>query len=143
MAEESQRPELLIMAYLKYPGYNNLYKHYTNPLHNPLKAEQISAPEDPGISLLIAKNLVSIYLAGYEFDQALEYSYKSLPIATMTENIAWNSESYLGIAKSLEGKNQKIEAFRNYYSTTSLAERIKHTGLQIKEILNLRTFMPF
>ena len=73
--------------------------------------------------LFRSKNLASVYTAGYEYDKALEYNYKSLSIASTEENMVHKAESYLDIGKNLEGKNQKIEAFRNYITASNLAEK--------------------
>jgi hypothetical protein len=140
LAEASHRPELMVIAYSRYIESNNLYADFKRVLGYALKAEQLSGPNDPGISFRIARNIVSVYMAGYEYDKALEYSYKSLSIATTTENTTWKAESYLDVGKSLEGKNQKIEAFRNYLNATVLAERIKDTALLIQCFASLSKF---
>ena len=132
LAEESHRPGLLVIAYNRYIESNNLSGNFKKALGYALKAEQLSNTGDPGIAFRITKNLVSVYLSGYEYDKALEYGYKALSLSTMTENVNWKAEGYLDIGKCLEGKNQKIEAFRNYLNAEGLAEKIKDTGLQIK-----------
>jgi len=140
LAEVSHRPELLEIAYNRYIESNNLFSNYKKALGYALKAEQVSNTVDPVISFRNAKNLVSVYLSGYEYDKALEYGYKALSLATMTDNIRWKTEGYLDIGKSLEGKNQKIEAFRNYLNAEGLAEKIKDTGLQVKCAFRLSLF---
>ena len=70
-----------------------------------------------------SKNLALVYAAGYQFDKALEYNYKALSIASTEENTKHKASSYLDIGKTLEGKNQKIEAFRNYITASNLAEK--------------------
>jgi hypothetical protein len=129
LAEESHLPELIVMAYCRYIESNNLFAYYSKALGYGLKAEQLSTQNNPGIFFRIARNIVSVYLSGYDYDKALAYAYKSLSLATTTENPVWKAESYLDIGRSLEGKNQKIEAFRNYLNATELAERIKDTSL--------------
>jgi|APCry1669189204_1035204.scaffolds.fasta_scaffold00003_47 hypothetical protein len=140
LAEESHQPELLVIAYCRYIESNNLSSNYKKALGYALKAEQLSNTGDPRTAFRITKNLVSVYLSGYEYDKALEYSYKALSLATMTENVTWKAEGYLDIGKCLEGKNQKIEAFRNYLNAEGLAQKIKDTGLQIKCAGCLSTF---
>lgn len=132
VAEVSHRPELRLRAYGRYIESNNLFENYKKALDIAVKAGQVSPVNDPVIDFRNNNNFVAVYLSGYEYDKALEYSYRSLSIATATENLTWKAESYLDIGKSLEGKNQKIEAFRNYLNAVSIAERIKNTGLRIQ-----------
>jgi len=133
IAEADQRPVLLLTAYNRYLESNNLNRYYQKALGYALKAEQLSSViNDPGAVFRSYKNLAAVYLSGYEYDKALEYSYKSLSVSASTDNINWKAESYLYIGRSLEGKNQKIEAFRNYLNAISLAERIKNSDLAMK-----------
>ncbi|MCX6245926.1 MAG: hypothetical protein NTU98_14625 [Bacteroidetes bacterium] len=133
IAEADQRPGLLLLAYNRYTESNNLNRNYQKALGYALKAEQLSSlSNNPAVVFRSYKNLAAVYLAGYEYDKALEYSYKSLSISASTDNIKWKAESYLDIGRSLEGKNQKIEAFRNYLNAISLAERTKDRDLMTK-----------
>jgi len=132
LAEMTHHPDLLFFAYNRYIESNNLFTNNKQALQYALKAQQITIVKTAEKEFRNAKNLVAVYLAGYKYDKALEYSYKTLSIATSTENKAWKAESYLDIGESLEGKNQKIEAFRNYLNAVSLAEGIKNEDLQIK-----------
>ena len=144
IAEKSHRPELLLLAYNRYIESNDLHEYYQKALGYALKAEQISfSGNDPEISFLIYKNLASVYLSGYEFDKALAYSYKLLSIAGTSENIELKAESYLFIGQCLEGKNQKIEAFRNYLNAVSLSERITNRKLQGNSYSRLSNFYNF
>jgi hypothetical protein len=141
IAEMSHRPELRLLAYSRYIESNNLHEHYHKALDYALKAEQVSfRSNDPESSFWNTKNIVSVYLGGYDYDKALEYSYKELSIAGTSDNNTWKATSYLDIGKCLEGKNQKIEAFRNYLNATDLAERIKNTDLQMKCYARLSDF---
>ncbi|MCX6249428.1 MAG: hypothetical protein NTX61_01630 [Bacteroidetes bacterium] len=140
IAEVSHRPELLLISYNRYISSNNLSKYNKNALDCALKAEQVSGTNNPDIALRNTENLVSVYLSGYDYDKALEYSYKSLSISTATENTIWKAQSYLEIGKSLDGKNQKIEAFRNYLTAAALAERIQNSDLLIKCYSELSQF---
>jgi hypothetical protein len=128
----NHRPDLLFFAYNRYIETNNLFTNNQEALQYALNSEQITMVKTAEKEFRNAKNLVAVYLAGYKYDKALEYSYKALSIATSTENKAWKAESYLDIGESLEGKNQKIEAFRNYLNAVSLAEGIKNKDLKIK-----------
>jgi hypothetical protein len=144
IAEMSHRPSLLLNAYNRYIESNNLDRNNQRALGYALKAEQItSARNNPDMDFRTYKNLVSVYLSGYNYDKALEYGYKSLSIASTNENNSWKAESYLEIGKSLEGKNQVIEAFRNYLNAVSLAERIKNKALLIRCYDQLSGFYNF
>jgi hypothetical protein len=144
IAEKSYRPELLFLAYNGYIESNDLHENYQKALDYALKAEQISTTAiNPGIAFRNYKNLALVYLSGYEFDKALEYSYKLLSIAGTSENNELKAESYLYIGQSLEGKNQKIEAFRNYLNAVGLAERIKHFKLRGECYSRLSNFYNF
>ncbi len=131
IAENSHRPEMLLLAYNRYLESNDLHTHYPKALDYALKAEQIAGTaNNPKAAFRNYKNIASVYLEGYDFDMALSYSYKLLSIAGTSENNSMKAESYLCIGQSLEGKNQKIEAFRNYLNALSLADRIKDRTLQ-------------
>ena len=132
IAEESHMLDLRQLAYSSYIQSNNLYACYSKALGYALKAEQISLESSPKIIYQNTLNLATVYLAGYAYDNALNYSYKALSLITTYNNDLWKAESFLKIGNSLEGKNQKIEAFRNYLNALSLAERLKNIDLQIK-----------
>jgi len=131
LAVMSHRPELICMALNRYIESNNLYKNYEKALGYALKAEKLSAAVNPDAASRSCHNLVSVYLAGYEYDKALETSYKALSLAGISDKSTWKAKGYLDVAKSLDGKNQKIEAFRNYLNAISLAERFKNKELLI------------
>jgi hypothetical protein len=144
LAEKSHRPELLFLGYNRYIESNDLHENYQKALGYALKAAQISfIGKNSGLVFRNYKNLVSVYLSGYEFDKALEYSYKLLSIAATSENAAMKAESYLYIGQSLEGKNQKIEAFRNYLNAMSLAERVRNSKLRGECCARLSNFYNF
>jgi hypothetical protein len=130
IAERSHRPELLFEAYNGYIESNDLRENYQKALGYALKADQISLNrKNPGSDFRNYQNMVAVYLSGYEYDKALEYSYKLLSIAGTQEDTGLKASSYLKIGQSLEGKNQRIEAFRNYLNAESLAERMENTKL--------------
>ncbi len=144
LAEKSHRTELLFEAYNGYVESNDLHVYHRKALDYALKAEQISSvSKNAEVAFRNYKNLASVYLAGYEFDKALEYSYKLLSIAGTSDNIALKAESYLFIGQSLEGKNQKIEAFRNYLNAVSLAERTGDQRLRRECYARLSNFYNF
>jgi hypothetical protein len=75
------------------------------------------------------RNLVTVYLAGYKYDKAMDASYQALALADALANESLKAESYLLIGQSLESNNQKIESFRNYLNAVSLAEKSKDPAL--------------
>ncbi len=133
IARQSRRPELLFLAYNKYAESCNLYENYQKAREYVIKAEQISFDRKNSENVFSNyKNIIAVYLSGYEFDKALEYGYKLLSVAGTSENIELKAESYLEIGQCLEGKNQRIEAFRNYLNATTLADKIHSTSLLIE-----------
>jgi hypothetical protein len=131
IAEKSHRPEFLFLAYNGYIESNDLRENYQKALGYALKADQLSlSGKNPESDFRNYQNLVSVYLSGYEYDKALEYSYKLLSIAGTREDVGLKATSYLNIGQSLEGKNQRIEAFRNYLNAMSLADRMKNVKLR-------------
>ncbi|MFZ4522181.1 MAG: tetratricopeptide repeat protein [Bacteroidales bacterium] len=144
IAEKSHQPELLFLAYCTYIESNDLHQNYRKALDYALKCDQISFPgKDQEHNFRNIKNLASVYLSGYEFDRALESSYKLLSIAGTSDNTALKAESYLFIGQCLDGKNQKIEAFRNYLNAASLADRLRSVGLQTECYSKLSQFYNF
>ena len=144
IAEASHRSELLLLACNRYVESNDLDEYFKKSLGYALKAEQLSdITTNPEMAYLTSKNLASVYLAGYQYDKALEYNYRSLSIAGISENIVHKAESYLGIGKSLEGKNQQIEAFRNYITACSLAETENNDNLLLACYDRLSSFYNF
>ncbi|MCX6304993.1 MAG: hypothetical protein NT040_08495 [Bacteroidetes bacterium] len=142
--EKSHRPELLYLAYNRYVESNDLHENYRKALDYMQKAEQLSLTgNNPEADFRNFKNLASVYLAGYEYDRALEYSYKILSIAGTSENNGLKAESYLFIGQCLEGKNQKIEAFRNYLNAVGLAERMNDARLLGECYSRLSSFYSF
>lgn len=135
IAQVSHRPDLEFYAYCRYIESNGLYNNnsYKKALNFALMAEKIALAENNPLMVYKSyKNLITVYLSGYEYNKALEYSYKSLSYSATSDNISLKVESYLNIGRSLDGQNQKIEAFRNYLNALSLAEQIKSINLQIQ-----------
>lgn len=144
IAEKSHRPELLFRAYSACIESGDPHENYKKILGYALKAGEIAFPgKSPADEFRSYKNLATVYLSGYEFDRALEYSYKMLSIAGTSDNARLKAESYLEIGQCLEGKNQKIEAFRNYLNAMSLAERLKDVKLRGECYSMLSNFYNF
>lgn len=89
------------------------------------------------------KNIVLVYLADYQFNKALSAAYKALALAGTENDPELRTESFLLVGKSLEGQNQKIEAFRNYLNAVAIAESshnsylLKRCYSQISNFYNL------
>jgi hypothetical protein len=130
IAEGSHRPALIQLACHRYIRSNDLTAHYREARAFALRAEQVSGTGNEKINFTNAENLVDVYLAGYEYEKALDAAYRALSLATSTDNNAWKGRSYLAIGQCLEGKNQKIEAFRNYLNAAALADRLKDPALK-------------
>jgi hypothetical protein len=129
IAEMSHKPGWIRWACSRYIGSTNIYNHFEKALDYALKAGQWSSPNDPEGSFTASRDLISVYIAGYDYNKALECSYKSLSVATASDNTSWKIQSYLDIGRSLEGKNLKIEAFRNYLNAAALAEQLNDRKL--------------
>jgi tetratricopeptide (TPR) repeat protein len=67
-------------------------------------------------------NIAGIYRSAYNFEKALEYSYKAFNVAELSGKSSLKAESYISIGKSMEGKNQLLEAFRNYLQAMNIGE---------------------
>jgi len=107
------------------PTYN-----YKKTIGYARKAEELSREiKDDCLQWRTLYNIANIYCAGYEYDKAVTASYKSFETAIFIKNANFKCKSYLSIGQSLEGKNQKIEAFRNYLNALSLAEGLKDIDL--------------
>jgi hypothetical protein len=141
IAEASHSSNLQLAAYDRYLKCINLNDNFAKALEYALKAEQISFHNaSTDISLQIYSNLVKVYLSGYDYDKALEYSYKSLTVSASAENNSLKARSYLDIGKCQEGKNRKIEAFRNYLNAENLAEQVSDSNLLINCFDQLSNF---
>jgi tetratricopeptide (TPR) repeat protein len=130
MAEGSHRPALIQLACDRYIRSNDLSVYYLDALGYALRAEQVSGTGNNDTYFTNTLNLAEVHLAGYQYDKALDATYRALSIATLTENEAWKARSYLAVGQCLEGKNQKIEAFRNYLNAAGLADRLKDPALK-------------
>ncbi len=70
-----------------------------------------------------------VHLAAYRFELSLTYAYKALSVATNREEDRRMVEAYLLIGRGLEGMNRMIDAFRNYISAVTLAEKLSENRL--------------
>lgn len=110
VAVSSYRTEMMVLAYNMYIESNELQIYYSKSLEYANKAVQFGKNvHNPEIECRSYKNLARVYLAGYEYDQALEYGLRTLSIADGLKNDKLKADSYLVIGEALEGKNQPIE----------------------------------
>ncbi len=144
IAHTRHRPELVVLACNRYAESTGLHENYRRALACALEAEQAAdASGNPEAAYLSSKNLAIVYLSVYQYDKALEYIYKSLSLASSSENAVHKAESYLAIGRCLEGKNQKIEAFRNYITASNIAEK-EHNPALLKDCYDrLSSFYNF
>jgi len=130
LAETNFRTGQLLLAYNRYiengdPGLNlQKSQHYAEEAIR--LSKQLNKPE---LEWLSRNNQVKVLLASYQFEQAMASSYQALALADAMDNIELKTRSYLLIGQSLEGSNQKIEAFRNYLNASTLAEKLKNKAL--------------
>jgi len=144
IAEQSYNARLLLDAYNNYIESNDIEFFHNKALDYSQKAWKLCMSVDNfSLQWITCRNMAEVYLALYEYDKALEFSYKALSIASTLEKDPLKAESYLYIGKSLEGKTQKIEAFRNYFNATSLAEKLGDRPLLIQCYSNLSSFYNY
>lgn len=130
IAISSYKPEILIHAYNLYIENNDLSINYTKSLDYAQKALQYAKNiKNPKANCRISKNMANVYLAGYNYDKALEYGFRTLSVADGLHNDILKAESYLVIGESLEGKGQPVEAFRNYLNALGIAELMHNKRL--------------
>ncbi|MHC1707399.1 MAG: hypothetical protein AB9842_07745 [Bacteroidales bacterium] len=75
-------------------------------------------------------NIALVYHSAYDFDKSLDYSYKAFSVADLAASPDWKAKSYVSIGKAMEGKNQLLEAFRNYLQALNLAMKIQDQNLE-------------
>lgn len=144
IAEDNYRPGLKLLAYSRYIECNDPTIDLKRTLKYAQEAVKLSKQSNkPENEWRAYRNLVKVYLAAYDYNQALGSSYQALAVADAIENIALKVESYLLIGQSLEGNNQKIEAFRNYLNATSLAEKTRNKQLLKKCYSQLSGFYNY
>jgi hypothetical protein len=129
LAESSYKPGLLLLAYNRYIEIND-GMYLKKSLNYALEAVRLSKQlAVSGSEWRSNSNLVKVYLAAYQYNKALGCSYQALALADGLANNRLKAESYLLIGQSLEGNNQKIEAFRNYLNASAIAEKLQNTDL--------------
>jgi hypothetical protein len=125
-------PGLILMAYDNYLDHTNLNLNNKKALDYALAADQLSRTiADQNWAWKGALNLAKVHLAAYSYEKALISAYRSLSLADELNDERKKVESYIIIGRSLEGSNQKVEAFRNYLMATKLAKKIEDKQLLI------------
>lgn len=144
IAENNYRPGLLVFAYNKYIESNDPGMNLQKSLGYALKAVELSKQaNNTKAEWRSCSNLVKVYLTSYKYDKALGSSYEALSLADAINDLELKATSYLLIGQSLEGNNQKIEAFRNYLNAVALAEKtgkpalLKNCYAQLSGFYNL------
>ena len=144
LAEASYRPNLLLIAYNRYLECNDLGLFAERALCFAKEATRLCKQSGiPVMEWRCTSNLVEVYLSSYRYDNALGSSYQALAIADAMGSVELKVKSYLLIGRSLEGNNQKVEAFRNYLNASAIAETFKNPGLLIKCYSQLSNFYNF
>jgi len=144
IAEQSYNARLLLEAYNNYIESNDIEFYHLKALDYSQKAWKLCLSVDYlPLQWRTCRNVAEVYLALYQYDKALEFSYKALSVASTLEKDPLKAESYLYIGRSLEGRTQKIEAFRNYFNATSLAEKLGDHRLLIQCYSNLSSFYNY
>ena len=130
VAISSFKPDMRVFAYNLYLESNDLRTYYDKSVDYAQKAlfygKNINSDKSDCRS---CKNLASVYLAGYQYDKSLEYGFRALSVADGLNNDILKAESYLVIGESLEGKNQAVEAYRNYLNALVISERLEDDRL--------------
>ncbi len=130
VAEASYRPALLLLAYIRYIECNDISTYLQKSMRFAHESVALSKiVNNPGLDWRTLSNMVKVNIVAYKFDKALATSYQALAVADALQDDELKAESYLLIGQSLEGNNQKIEAFRNYLNTASRAEKLQNSSL--------------
>ncbi len=125
-AENTYKPGLLLLAYIRYNECNDPSVHLQKSLTYAQEAIKLSKSQNnEQLEWQALSNMVKVQIIAYSFDNALSNSYQALAQADALHDETLKAESYLLIGQSLEGNNQKIEAFRNYLKTSSIAEKLQ------------------
>jgi class 3 adenylate cyclase len=127
IAQQSLRNDLLILAYNRYIEVNDLNFNHNQQkaMGYAIKALEISSLTfNPATEWRVIRNLVEVCLEGYMFDKALAYSNSALRLAETMKDEQRKAESLLLIGRSLDSKNQRLEAFSNYLDAADIAEKL-------------------
>jgi class 3 adenylate cyclase len=143
IAERSHHDNLLLLAYNSYiesdNAGNKFYRQKALDYAN--KAIQLcSKIHNPRMEWQTCHNVVAANLGMYEYKNAINYSNRSMEIAKKLHDTALISLSYLDIAKSLEGENQKNHALANYLAAADLADKIGTREIRIEIYRELSSF---
>jgi len=129
-AEATFRPGLMLLAYIRYIESMDPGMYMPKSMRYAEEAVKLSKTvSNTGLGWRSLRNLAKVNIETYNYDKALATSYQALSLADALQNEELKAESYLLIGQSLEGNNQKIEAFRNYLNTSSLAEKLQKQAL--------------
>lgn len=124
-ANASYNNTLILEALNGYMESTDHRYNYEKTMDYATRAEALALViKDPDIRWRTYINIASVYRSGYQYDKAMSFSFKSFDIASNRNNTGQKVRSYLSIGQSQEGKNQKIEAFRNYLNALNLAEKL-------------------
>lgn len=124
------RPDLLLKGYSNYLENNDLSIDNNKALRYAQAAKQLSIEQqDQNWAWQSTINLTKVYLANYDYNNALITAYSAFTIARDLNNDTMLVKSYLMIGMSLEENNQKIEAFRNYLLATKIARQGRNQSL--------------
>jgi class 3 adenylate cyclase len=141
IAEMSYRPGLLLLAYNLYIESNDIDANYQKVLGYANKAVQLcNVISSPELEWRTWKNLADVYISNFDYNRAYDCSIKAVGLANALGDNSLKIASYLTIGKCLEGKNQKIDAFRNYLVATDLAEKTKDSEMLRKCYSQLSKF---
>lgn len=130
-AEMTYDSKVILMAYNNYFELTGAYDQTGLLLLYAQKAEALARRESDDYECWKTwMNLASVYRANYEFDKALEFSYQAMTLSALIGSENVKAHSYLSIGRSLEAKNNKIEAFRNYLNALTIAKGSHNIELQ-------------
>ncbi|MFZ4549526.1 MAG: hypothetical protein ACOYN4_18910, partial [Bacteroidales bacterium] len=130
LAENMYKPGLLLLAYIRYNECTDPSLHLQKSLRYAQEAVKLSkAQNNAQLEWRAMSNLVKVQIIAYNFDKALSNSYQALAEADALQDEKLKAESYLLIGQSLEANNQKIEAFRNYLKSSTIAENLQDLEL--------------
>jgi hypothetical protein len=141
LALSTYKPDLLLKAYSNYLENADLSLFNDKALTYALAAKQLSMEQhDREWEWSSGINLINVYLADYDYHNALIAAYSTFAIARDLNDDPKLAESYLMIGMSLEGNNQKVEAFRNYLMATKIAKQTESQQLLAKCYSTLSKF---
>jgi len=141
--QNSSRNDLLLLAYNSYIESENFGKksYCQTALEYVTKASQICLKyKDSRMEWRTCHNFAKVYLEIYDYQSAMKFSTKSMEIAEKINDTALISLSYLDIAKSLEGENQKNHALANYLIAADMADKIGSRDIRIEIYRELSGF---